>query len=131
MVLVVPPQPYFEVVQKLGYTGSFVDFLQLYFTGYGGFCRGTDCLVLPTWNHLWFLPYLWCYTALLVLLRWGLPAAWRAGLAARFAALKAWQLWLWPVLGLALIRLVSTDTVPCGLRCRICRPATGCPSANC
>ena len=105
MALVVPPQPYFEVVQKLGYAGSFVDFLPLYFTGYGGFCRGQDCLVLPTWNHLWFLPYLWCYTVLLVLLHRGLPAGWRAALGARFGALQAWQLWLWPVLGLALIRL--------------------------
>jgi hypothetical protein len=22
----------------------------------GGFCRGPDCLVLPAWNRLWFLP---------------------------------------------------------------------------
>jgi len=83
VVLVVPPQAYFEVVQKLGYAGSYLDSLQRYFTGYGGFCRGSDCLVLPTWNHLWFLPYLWCYTALLWLPRAVLPAPWRAGLAAR------------------------------------------------
>src|SRR5687767_10278182 len=72
MVLIVPPQSYFEVVHKFGYAGSFVDFLGLYFSAYGGFCRGSDCLVLPTWNHLWFLPYLWFYTLLLWLLlkRW-------------------------------------------------------------
>ena len=48
MLLVVPPQPYFEVVQKVGYAGSYLDFMQLYLSGYHGFCRGTDCLRLPT-----------------------------------------------------------------------------------
>jgi glucans biosynthesis protein C len=105
MLLIVPPQPYFEVVQKLGYAGSYLDFLALYFSGHGGFCRGDDCLVLPTWNHLWFLPYLFVYTALLVLMRRWLPAAWRHALADGFGSLPAWQLWLLPVLGLAIIRL--------------------------
>lgn len=105
MALVVPPQPYFEVVQKVGYGGSYLDFLALYFTAYGGFCRGSDCLLLPTWNHLWFLPYLFVYTVLLVLLyRWSSPRT-RAALARRFRALPAWQLWLLPVLVLAAIRL--------------------------
>jgi glucans biosynthesis protein C len=105
MLLIVPPQPYFEVVQKVGYEGSYLDFLALYFSAHGGFCRGDDCLVLPTWNHLWFLPYLFVYTALLVGLRRGLPAAWRLAMVGRFAQLPAWQLWLLPVLVLALIRL--------------------------
>jgi len=61
MLVVVPPQAYFEVVEKLGYAGSYFDFMALYLQGYGGFCRGVDCLRLPTWNHLWFLPYLWLY----------------------------------------------------------------------
>jgi hypothetical protein len=94
MLLVVPPQPYFEVVQKTGYTGSYLDFLGLYFTAYGGFCRGSDCLVLPTWNHLWFLPYLFFYTAVLLLLRRALPAARLQAWADRLAALP------WPLLGL-------------------------------
>ena len=67
IVLVVPPQSYFEVVQKFQYQGSYLDFLALYFSGYNGFCHAGHCLALPTWNHLWFLPYLWCYTALLCL----------------------------------------------------------------
>ena len=112
VALVVPPQAYFEVVQKLGYAGSYLDFLQRYFTGYSGFCRGSDCLVLPTWNHLWFLPYLWCYTALLLLLRAVLPAAWRAGLATRCAVLAPWQWWLLPVLALAVIRLTLLSRFP-------------------
>ncbi|MCW5636913.1 MAG: acyltransferase family protein [Rubrivivax sp.] len=73
MLLVVPPQAWFEVRQYHAYGGSFTDFMKLYVSAYGGFCspeRG--CLILPTWNHLWFLPYLFAYTALLAWLhrRW-------------------------------------------------------------
>ncbi len=65
MAVVVPIQPYLEVVQKLGYAGSYLDFLGLYFKAYHGFCEsGGKCLDLPTWNHLWFLPYLWIYCLL-------------------------------------------------------------------
>ena len=40
--------------------------LPLYLGGHGGFCSAAgSCLILPTWNHLWFLPYLMAYTLLL------------------------------------------------------------------
>lgn len=106
VLLIVPPQPYFEVVQKAGYAGSYLDFLGLYFTAYGGFCPGQHCLVLPTWNHLWFLPYLFVYTALLLALRRVLPAAWRDAAAERFGRLSGWALWLLPIVPLALARLL-------------------------
>jgi glucans biosynthesis protein C len=64
VVLIVPPQSYFEVIQKHAFTGSYWQFLGLYFSGYHGFCGSKSCLILPTWNHLWFLPYLWVYTLL-------------------------------------------------------------------
>lgn len=105
VLLVVPPQPFFEVVHKAGYAGSYLDFLGLYFTAYGGFCRDGDCLVLPTWNHLWFLPYLFFYTALLLLALRVLPAARRRRLADTIAAMPIWALWLLPVALLALLRL--------------------------
>jgi hypothetical protein len=73
MLVIVPPQSYFEVVQKYGYTGDYLDFLRLYLTGYAGFCGAAGhCLVLPTWNHLWYLPYLLAYTLVLwlALQRW-------------------------------------------------------------
>jgi glucans biosynthesis protein C len=65
MAVIVPPQSYLEVVEKLAYPGSYVDFWRLYISGYHGFCRGSDCLILPTWNHLWFVVYLWVYTVML------------------------------------------------------------------
>jgi len=75
MLVIVPPQSYFEVVDKLNYSGSYLDFWPAYLRGYEGFCRIEEghrrCLTLPTWNHLWFLPYLWVYTGLaLLLMRW-------------------------------------------------------------
>ncbi len=83
IVLVVPPQSYFEVVQKFSYNGDYLDFMKLYFGLHKGFCQNGHCLILPTWNHLWFLPYLWIYTALL----WGVIKLLPASLttSARFA----------------------------------------------
>lgn len=67
MLVVVPPQSYYEVVEKLpgGYHDGYLAFWGRYLAGDGSFCRGDDCLVLPTWNHLWFVAYLWAYTVAL------------------------------------------------------------------
>jgi len=105
MVVVVPPQSFFEVVQKLGYAGSFVDFLRLYFSGYHGFCTAQGCLRLPTWNHLWFLPYLWCYTMLLLAaLRW-LPRSLAQRAADFVGRLSGWRLLVLPIAFVALVRI--------------------------
>jgi hypothetical protein len=64
VLIIVPPQSYLEVIEKVGYHGSFAEFYRLYITGYHGFCR-EDCLIMPTWNHLWFVAYLWVYTLVL------------------------------------------------------------------
>ena len=110
MAVIVPPQSYFEVVQQHGYAGGFVDFLRLYYTGYGGFCQaGGACLILPTWNHLWFVAYLFVYTLAL----WILARAWPQGLARVAAALSrllrgSALLWL-PIAVLALLRVTMID----------------------
>lgn len=73
MLVIVPPQTWWQVREQLGYGGSYVSFLGLYYTGYRGFCDTQgQCLAIPTWNHLWFLPYLMAYTLALwfVLRRW-------------------------------------------------------------
>jgi glucans biosynthesis protein C len=75
MVLIVPPQSYLEVLQKFSYSGNYLDFLTLYFGGAKDFCQNGHCLILPTWNHLWFLPYLWLYTVLLWLIVRARPTA--------------------------------------------------------
>lgn len=64
VLVIVPPQPYLEVVENVQYAGNYGEFLGLYLTAYQGFCSDGDCLILPTWNHLWFVAYLWAYTLL-------------------------------------------------------------------
>lgn len=67
MAVLVTPQAYFELLtqapQLLPGDGGYLDFWAAYLRG-GKFCRGSDCLSVPTWNHLWFLPYLWLYAVL-------------------------------------------------------------------
>ncbi len=113
MALLVPPQSWLEVQQKWGWGGSYGEFLALYFSGYDGFCNAAGkCLKLPTWNHLWFLPYLACCTVLwwaLCRLRPGAPARAAAMLQRLLAAAApgrptwhAWHVWAAPAALLAL-----------------------------
>lgn len=112
MLVVVPPQAYFEVVEKLGYAGGYGAFMRLYVTGYGGFCQD-GCLSLPTWNHLWFVAYLWVYTLVLAACAALLPEARVARLAERTAALLAgWRLIAVPALVLGLVRIALLDRFP-------------------
>jgi glucans biosynthesis protein C len=67
--LVVPPQTYYEAIQKYGFQGNFFDFLKLYYAHARVFCHEDQCLVMPTWNHLWFLPYIWVYTMVIWFLK--------------------------------------------------------------
>jgi len=79
MLLIVPPQAWWQVREQFGYSGGFIEFMGLYLRGYHGFCDASGhCLALPTWNHLWFLPYLMLYTLLL----WALLRRWPAALEA-------------------------------------------------
>jgi glucan biosynthesis protein C len=113
MTVIVPPQSYFEVVQQHGYAGTYFDFMRLYFSGYAGFCRsGSGCLILPTWNHLWFVAYLFVYTAAL----WALLRVWPRALdaiAAGLARALRGAAWLWvPIAVLALLRVALIERFP-------------------
>ncbi|MBA4342961.1 MAG: hypothetical protein C0423_12515 [Methylibium sp.] len=106
MLVIVPPQAYFEVVSKLHYEVSYLDFMQLYLQGYGGFCQEQRCLKLPTWNHLWFLPYLWVYSVFgyLLLKAWpGAPAVWQHWLGAPGGR--------WRLLGLLALPLMAARSL--------------------
>jgi glucan biosynthesis protein C len=69
MLVVVPPQTYYEVIEKFAFDGGWAEFYARYLTFYGGWCKAGQCLIVPTWNHLWFVAYLWAYTMLVALLR--------------------------------------------------------------
>ena len=113
VLVVVPPQSWLEVVQKYHYAGSYLDFMGLYLTHYKGFCDAAGkCLMLPTWNHLWFLPYLFLYTFLL----WLGLRQW-PGLLERLGgwlggAFHGAGLLAWPVLYLALTLLLLRKSFP-------------------
>ncbi|HEY0801329.1 MAG TPA: acyltransferase family protein, partial [Steroidobacteraceae bacterium] len=112
MLVIVPPQSYLEVVEKLRYAGSFADFYRLYITGFHGFCRGSDCLIMPTWNHLWFVAYLWVYTLVLYLFVRAAPPIipWLRRLAER--RLSGVGIVLWPLAYLVAIRLSLAPKFP-------------------
>lgn len=112
MVILVPPQSYFQVVQKFGYSGDYLDFLSLYFGHFQGFCSDGHCLILPTWNHLWFLPYLWAYTLLLI----GLSALWPTALqrASQLSEVALRGVWLMaiPIVLMLSARLLLLEKYP-------------------
>ncbi len=112
MLVVVPPQSYFEVVEQAGHTGGYGAFMGLYLSGYDGFCDADGCLIMPTWNHLWFVAYLWVYTLLLA----GLHALFAsrtealAGLLGRL--LTGWRIIVLPAAVLAAARLLLAPHFP-------------------
>lgn len=112
MFVIVPPQAYFEVVEKVGYQGSYGAFMRLYVSSYPGFCRAGDCLDMPTWNHLWFVAYLWVYSLVLALLL-ALAGPRFDQLATKVARqLHGWRLIVLPALLLGLIRIVLVSQFP-------------------
>lgn len=112
MLVIVPPQAYFEVVEKVAYQGGYGEFMHLYITSYHGFCRGDDCLDMPTWNHLWFVSYLWTYTMLIGALVWLAGARWPAWSTALGRSLTGWKIVVLPVIGLAIARFALADRFP-------------------
>ncbi|HWW73136.1 MAG TPA: acyltransferase family protein [Duganella sp.] len=112
MLVIVPPQSYFEVVEKLAYKGGYGEFMHLYITGYKGFCRGDDCLDLPTWNHLWFVAYLWVYTMLIGGIAWLAGARLQSWSNALGRLLTGWKIIVLPVIGLAIARFALADSFP-------------------
>lgn len=103
MLVIVPPQSYYEVVEKIAYPDSYLTFWGRYLAADGSFCRDGDCLVLPTWNHLWFVAYLLVYTLLLcaglALMRSRLER-----LGRWIAGAPGWALLLVPIIYLAVTR---------------------------
>src|SRR5205085_7093281 len=97
MLVIVPPQAYMQIVEALGYPDGFVDFYLKYYFAFGkAFCPN-PCIILPTWNHLWFVAYLWVYTMALGVVVTAIP-----GLA------SAIERWLGPLLSGALLLVVPS-----------------------
>ena len=77
MFLIVPPQVYYELVQTEGYTANYLEFLFLYLdintTMYAEHQLLTSrtglSLGLITYNHLWYLLYLFTYTLVYIAIK--------------------------------------------------------------
>ncbi|HEY5803774.1 MAG TPA: acyltransferase family protein [Lysobacter sp.] len=108
MLVIVPPQAYYELLDS-GYPGGYHDgylaFWGRYLMADNTFCDADGCLRLPTWNHLWFVAYLWVYTVIVWLGARLMPNVmqrlgdWLGG------ALTSWGALVWPVLLLTLVRI--------------------------
>lgn len=108
MLVLVTPQAYYQIVEQLpgGYHDGYLAFWARYLQADPNFCRDGDCLAVPTWNHLWFVVYLWAYTMVLCVLRRVAPDA----LSRTSERLARWLgggygLLVWPALFLITVRL--------------------------
>jgi surface polysaccharide O-acyltransferase-like enzyme len=110
--VIVPPQSWAEVTEAVGYRDGYLHFMRLYAQGYDGFCRD-GCLRIPTWNHLWFVAYLWCYTMVAALAWWAIPQRRIDRASAVLArALRGPGLVVLPVAWLAAIRVLLVARFP-------------------
>ncbi|MGV3573491.1 MAG: acyltransferase family protein [Ramlibacter sp.] len=113
MAVVVPFQPYAQALAGGFVEPGFGSFLLRYFGG-GPWPKqafdGADPGV--TWNHLWYLAYLWFYTVALVLLLPLLRSAAGLRLRERFLALRGARLVLLPLLPLAAASLLLWPHFP-------------------
>jgi glucans biosynthesis protein C len=104
--LFVAPQSWAELREKAGYAEGFWHFWTQDYFEFGD-SRG---LILPTWNHLWFVAYLWLYTMVLALLSLA-PESSKARAQALFdRAMSGWRLFVLPVLLLWVARMTLFPT---------------------
>lgn len=88
MAVIIPPQAYLEALTQGATEPGYLAFLWHYFTFQGwpeGAFAGSDIGI--TWTHLWYLPYLLCYTLVAIPLMRLLDGP-GAGLRHRFQALR-------------------------------------------
>ena len=116
MYVVVPPQAYFELVEKVpgGYHAGYLGFMADYLKGGDLYCMAPgDCVDGPTWNHLWFVAYLWTYSLVLWAACRVLPQSWRDRAAGclRHACNGQGILW-WPMLWLVAARVLVYPHAP-------------------
>ncbi|OYU44082.1 MAG: hypothetical protein CFE44_14850 [Burkholderiales bacterium PBB4] len=113
MLVVVPIQPYAQGVANGLVEPGFWQFLARYYTGarwpekaFDGWEHGF------TWNHLWYLAYLWTYTLLLALLQPVLNSRMGLHLRQAFTGLRGLPLLLLPALPLFLYTVALQARFP-------------------
>jgi len=113
MLVVVPPQAYLQVLDSVGSGGGFLAFYRAHYFAFGPqFCQPGPCLLLPTWNHLWFIAYLWIYTLALGAVLAVAPGLLRRAEAALARPVSGVTLLLVPAALLAAYRLWLLPSFP-------------------
>jgi surface polysaccharide O-acyltransferase-like enzyme len=97
IIIIIPLQPWVELTTKFAYSAGL-----WHFWTHDYFRFGTlSGIVLPTWQHLWFVLYLWVYTMVLAL---GITLIGRLRLQALFDRLfTGVTVWLIPMAWLILV----------------------------
>lgn len=103
LVLLVAPQPYYEALSKGVIEPGFINFMSQYLTfqDFPGEAWGGENMIVWTWNHLWYLPYVLFYTLLLIPIAIFLEGRGKA-LRSRFQNLRGVWMVLVPVVPLLL-----------------------------
>ena len=96
MIVIIPVQPWIELVSQHGYRASFGHFWVHDYFRFGKL----DGIALPTWQHLWFVVYLFVYTLFAAILLAAIPTRWRGRIADGAARLLAGWGMLWVPLAL-------------------------------
>ena len=112
MVVIVPPQAYDQIVEASGYPAGFCDFYLRHYWAFGPQFCPKPCIVLPTWNHLWFVVYLWVYTMALGAVLMALPGLTGWPSASLAPALSGALLLIVPSLSFAAYRIVLLPGFP-------------------
>ncbi|WP_328804465.1 acyltransferase family protein [Sphingopyxis microcysteis] len=99
VAVIIPPQPWIDLKGQHGYPH---DFLHFWLRDYFGF-QFIDGIALPTWQHLWFVVYLWAYTMLAALVIAVVPGTARA----RVADAAARLLHRWGVLAVPMLLWIA------------------------
>ena len=60
MLVVVAPQSWLQLVENKEVNSGFIDFYGQYLSAHEGFS-----IIVPTWNHLWYVVYIFSYTLVL------------------------------------------------------------------
>ena len=113
MAVVVPYQAYAQGMANGLVAPGFCTFMLRYWAG-GPWPKGAfDGSDFPmTWNHLWYLAYLFAYTVLLALLRPVLDSKAGLRLRAGFTGLRGWRLLVLPALPLVLYTQLLAPRFP-------------------
>jgi len=113
MAVVVPYQAYAQGVANGLVAPGFAAFMVRYLSG-GPWPKGAfDGSDFPmTWNHLWYLAYLFVYTAILALLLPAMRSAAGLRLRSAFVRLRGWRLIVVPTMPLLLFTLWLSPRFP-------------------